>query len=183
MMSASNSTPSTAQGVVAVLACDGPAMFFVAARRSCCAKPQGTQSFFAGMRVAYMVANVTTYEILVCPPHISKRFPRRTWRLWYLQDLSCKAAVQNVLAFWSLDMSRDCKYFEDTAEEDTKDCDSEVCCCPRSDQGDMPISSTGRLIPPSGRVTGKCWRSQVTRATPAPWCASLLPPSVSDCAE
>ncbi|CAJ1360795.1 unnamed protein product, partial [Effrenium voratum] len=74
-------------GVVAVLACDGPAMFFVAA--------------LLLRQTAYMVANVTTYEILVCPPHISKRFPRRTWRLWYLQDLSWKAAVQNVLAFWS----------------------------------------------------------------------------------
>lgn len=36
----------------------------------------------------YMLVNVTTYEVLVCPPHMCNRFPRRGSSLWYLQGAS-----------------------------------------------------------------------------------------------
>lgn len=93
--------------VMIVILCDVPAMMFVFAlilRQS-----------------VYMLVNVTTYEILVCPPHVCQRFPRRSSSLWYLQDCSLQGCLRNIVSYWTMDMSRDFLDFEDSSDVNTKD--------------------------------------------------------------
>eukprot|EP00930_Biecheleria_cincta_P033016 TRINITY_DN22869_c0_g1_i2.p1 TRINITY_DN22869_c0_g1~~TRINITY_DN22869_c0_g1_i2.p1 ORF type:complete len:759 (-),score=103.92 TRINITY_DN22869_c0_g1_i2:191-2467(-) len=76
-------------------------------------------------QTAYMLVNVTTYEVLVSPPHIQQRFPSRNKRFWYLSDCRLTAAIRNVVTYWTLDMSYDAiDYGEDSLPG------LEECCSP-----------------------------------------------------
>lgn len=67
--------------------------------------------------VAYMAANVTTFEVIVRPQHVVQRWPKKRWKLcgcvdgWFLEGLTPGDAFWNCLAFWSLDTDRDSEVF------------------------------------------------------------------------
>ncbi|CAK0795190.1 unnamed protein product [Prorocentrum cordatum] len=69
-------------------------------------------------QTAYMVANVTTYEVLVVPKHVQRRFPcRRTGdRLWFLRGCSLSSGLASCVGYWSRDLRRDLDDFGDPAE-------------------------------------------------------------------
>lgn len=58
-------------------------------------------------QTVFMVVNITTYEVLVCPPHVRQRFPSRSSRLWFLADFSLQSARRSVTSYWQSDMSKD----------------------------------------------------------------------------
>jgi len=60
---------------------------------------------------AYMATNVTTYEVLVRPPHMQRRFPKTRGRLWFLQDLGILACIGHCASYWTLDTERDAADF------------------------------------------------------------------------
>jgi len=61
---------------------------------------------------AYVLANVTTFEVLVQPPHMQRRFPRAgDTRFWYLHGLSLIRGVQHCISYWTLDTSQDVQDF------------------------------------------------------------------------
>lgn len=104
--------------VLLVLLCDMPAMMFVLA--------------LILRQTVYMLVNVTTYEVLVCPPHMSNRFPRRSSSLWYLHGCSLRGCLRNFISYWMMDMSADYLDFEDmSCGEDpfTEECSLSFKCC------------------------------------------------------
>lgn len=109
--------------VLLILLCDVPAMLFVLAlilRQS-----------------VYMLVNVTTYEVLVCPPHMCNRFPRRGSSLWYLQGASVRSCLRNFLSYWMMDMSSDCLDFveDSSCAEDAETEDGLQKCCQWASSG------------------------------------------------
>lgn len=67
--------------------------------------------FFVGSLLvrqsAYMVANVTTYEVLLSPPHVQNRFPKRSRRFWYLSGITLRSGLRSCLGYWRADTSGD----------------------------------------------------------------------------
>jgi len=55
----------------------------------------------------YMMVNVTTYEVLVRPPHVVRRFPKNSNRFWFISDFSPFKAIRNCFAYWTLDTEHD----------------------------------------------------------------------------
>mmetsp|Transcript_7817 Transcript_7817/g.18068 ORF Transcript_7817/g.18068 Transcript_7817/m.18068 type:complete len:681 (+) Transcript_7817:69-2111(+) len=60
---------------------------------------------------AYMMVNVTTYEVLVRPSHMQRRFPKNRGRFWFLQGISFKSALRHCANYWTLDTSGDAADF------------------------------------------------------------------------
>merc|ERR1712232_571524 len=50
--------------------------------------------------LAFVAANVTTYEVLVRPPHVQRRFSTCTGTLWFLEDCSLLQAMRNCVSYW-----------------------------------------------------------------------------------
>merc|ERR1711963_78422 len=78
----------------------------------------------------YMLVNVTTYEVLICPPHMQRRFPKRGQRCWYLRDFNLSNSIQNCVGYWTLDNSQDTRDFgiADALDiNDTGDACPEMC--------------------------------------------------------
>lgn len=69
-------------------------------------------------QLAFMMVNLTTYEVLLAPPHVKRRFPRRDFALWYLQDCSLGLCLRSCCAFWQQDMSYDLCLFQEAAPLD-----------------------------------------------------------------
>lgn len=103
--------------VLLILLCDVPAMLFVLA--------------LILRQTVYMLVNVTTYEVLVCPPHMCNRFPRRGSSLWYLQGASLRSCLRNFLSYWMMDMSSDCLDFveDSSCAEDAETEEGLQKCC------------------------------------------------------
>jgi len=66
---------------------------------------------FVGALVArhtsYMIVNVTTYEVLVRPAHMQRRFPKSRGRFWFFNGCGPLRAVRNCVAYWVLDTTHD----------------------------------------------------------------------------
>lgn len=56
---------------------------------------------------AYMLVNVTTFEVLTRPAHVQRRFPKTSGRFWYLQDFDPLQAVKRFMDYWTLNMDKD----------------------------------------------------------------------------
>jgi len=70
--------------------------------------------FVAGLIVrhtTYMCVNITTYEVLVRPHHVQKRFPRNVGNFWFLRDLGFSTAVRNCTKYWTLNVEEDVQDF------------------------------------------------------------------------
>jgi len=68
---------------------------------------------------AYMAVNVTTYEVLVRPAHVQRRFPKGKGRFWFLQGFSPVDSFQHCLAYWTLDTERDAADFLGMTAQDS----------------------------------------------------------------
>ena len=71
--------------------------------------------YFVGLlvarTVAYMMVNLTTYEVLVRPSHVQRRFPKIRGRWWFFQGCGFRSALSNCISFWTLDTSGDAAAF------------------------------------------------------------------------
>eukprot|EP00929_Paragymnodinium_shiwhaense_P121688 TRINITY_DN94030_c0_g1_i1.p1 TRINITY_DN94030_c0_g1~~TRINITY_DN94030_c0_g1_i1.p1 ORF type:complete len:719 (-),score=84.93 TRINITY_DN94030_c0_g1_i1:79-2235(-) len=68
---------------------------------------------FVGMLVVrhtvYILVNMTTFEVLVQPVHVQRRFPHAPsqGRFWYLHGLTFPHALRNCVHYWNADLSKD----------------------------------------------------------------------------
>eukprot|EP00440_Ansanella_granifera_P034100 gb/GFBE01036993.1/.p1 GENE.gb/GFBE01036993.1/~~gb/GFBE01036993.1/.p1 ORF type:complete len:742 (+),score=138.72 gb/GFBE01036993.1/:1-2226(+) len=60
---------------------------------------------------AYMAVNVTTYEVLVRPNHVQRRFPKNRSRFWFLQGFGFPSAFSHCLNYWTLNTESDAADF------------------------------------------------------------------------
>lgn len=56
---------------------------------------------------AYMMMNVTTYEVLIRPSHMQRRFPQHKGRFWYLGGFSLPSCIEHVWDYWTLSRAHD----------------------------------------------------------------------------
>ena len=56
---------------------------------------------------AFMIVNVTTFEVLVRPNHVQRRFPKIRGRFWFLQGCRFMSALAHCRSYWTLDTSGD----------------------------------------------------------------------------
>lgn len=70
---------------------------------------------FVGLLVArhtaYMITNVTTYETLVRPSHVQRRFSKNRGRFWFFQGTTFRSAMNNCWNYWTLNMDGDAAAF------------------------------------------------------------------------
>ena len=66
---------------------------------------------------AYMVVNVTTYEVLVRPSHMQRRFPKNRGRFWFLQGFTLSSAMNNCWNYWTLNTDGDAADFVSTTQD------------------------------------------------------------------
>ncbi|CAE7376426.1 akr1, partial [Symbiodinium pilosum] len=71
--------------------------------------------YFVGLLVlrhtAYMLVNVTTYEVLMRPPHMQRRFPKARGKFFFFQGFGLMSALANCARYWMLDGSADVAMF------------------------------------------------------------------------
>lgn len=60
---------------------------------------------------AYMLVNITTYEALVRPSHVTRRFPRSRGRFWYFEGCGLAECARNCYDYWTLSMEHDVALF------------------------------------------------------------------------
>jgi len=60
---------------------------------------------------AYMAVNITTYEVLVRPSHVQRRFPKNRGRFWFLHGFSVASSLINCFNYWTLNTEQDATDF------------------------------------------------------------------------
>jgi len=68
---------------------------------------------------AYMAVNVTTYEVLVRPAHVQRRFPKNRGRFWFLQGFGVLSCINHCLSYWLLSTENDAEDFMGMAPQDS----------------------------------------------------------------
>merc|ERR1712203_1282203 len=63
---------------------------------------------------AYMAGNITTYEVLVRPAHVQRRFPKNRGRFWFLQGCDPFSSVSHCFNYWTLSTQTDTTDFMGT---------------------------------------------------------------------
>jgi len=61
---------------------------------------------------AYAAVNITTFEALMRPQHIQRRWPKSSNRFWFLKGCTFLGAVKHCWGYWSLDMEQDEEDFQ-----------------------------------------------------------------------
>eukprot|EP00933_Yihiella_yeosuensis_P066610 TRINITY_DN7096_c0_g1_i1.p1 TRINITY_DN7096_c0_g1~~TRINITY_DN7096_c0_g1_i1.p1 ORF type:complete len:729 (-),score=92.15 TRINITY_DN7096_c0_g1_i1:219-2405(-) len=78
---------------------------------------------FVGALVArhtgYMAVNVTTYEVLVRPSHVQRRFPKNRGRFWFLQGFGIGSSLTHCLNYWTLNTDNDAADFLGSNPQDS----------------------------------------------------------------
>lgn len=64
---------------------------------------------------AHMSVNITTYEVLVRPPHVVRRFPKNRGRFWFLEGFGLAACCRNWASYWTQGMEHDAIDFAGSA--------------------------------------------------------------------
>jgi len=72
---------------------------------------------------AYVITNMTTYEVLVRPPHVVRRFPQCRGRMWFFGDFGPLKGIINCLNYWTLHTEQDMVDF------DRPECENEPLTC------------------------------------------------------
>jgi len=67
---------------------------------------------------AYMAVNVTTYEVLVRPQHVQRRFPKSKGRFWFLQGFGAASCIGHCANYWTLNTEQDAADFLASASQD-----------------------------------------------------------------
>merc|ERR1712217_3188 len=60
---------------------------------------------------AYMIVNITTYEVLVRPGHVQRRFPKSKGRFWFLQGCGPISCIRHCINYWTLNTESDAADF------------------------------------------------------------------------
>jgi len=60
---------------------------------------------------AYMAVNITTYEVLVRPSHVQRRFPKNRGRFWFLHGFGVASSLVNCFNYWTLNTAQDAADF------------------------------------------------------------------------
>mmetsp|Transcript_129542 Transcript_129542/g.242351 ORF Transcript_129542/g.242351 Transcript_129542/m.242351 type:complete len:741 (+) Transcript_129542:75-2297(+) len=68
---------------------------------------------------AYMSVNVTTYEVLVRPAHVQRRFPKNRGRFWFLNGFGLPDCIMNCINYWTLNTDHDAAAFLGTTPADS----------------------------------------------------------------
>jgi len=68
---------------------------------------------------AYTSVNVTTYEVLVRPAHVQRRFPKNRGRFWFLNDFGLGDCLRNWGSYWTLSTDGDAATFLGAAPQDS----------------------------------------------------------------
>merc|ERR1719253_1026027 len=68
---------------------------------------------------AYMSVNVTTYEVLVRPAHVQRRFPKNRGRFWFLQGFGIPDCLSNWVSYWTLSTENDTATFLGAAPQES----------------------------------------------------------------
>lgn len=72
-----------------------------------------------GRHTAYMFVNITTYECLVRPSHVQRRFPKSRGRFWFFQDFEVGACFRRVFDYWFLNTDNDAADFLGATPQDS----------------------------------------------------------------
>jgi hypothetical protein len=67
---------------------------------------------------AYMSVNITTYEVLVRPAHVVRRFPKNRGRFWFLQDFGFPQCFRSWVSYWTLSSEYDADDFKGAAPQE-----------------------------------------------------------------
>lgn len=70
-------------------------------------------------QAAYMAVNVTTYEVLVRPSHVQRRFPKSRGKFWFLQGAGVVSGLRHCLNYWMLNTDEDTADFAGLAPQDS----------------------------------------------------------------
>eukprot|EP00927_Polykrikos_kofoidii_P070607 TRINITY_DN67020_c0_g1_i1.p1 TRINITY_DN67020_c0_g1~~TRINITY_DN67020_c0_g1_i1.p1 ORF type:complete len:785 (+),score=91.55 TRINITY_DN67020_c0_g1_i1:96-2357(+) len=68
---------------------------------------------------AYMIVNITTYEVLVRPTHVQRRFPKNRGRFWFLQGFTVTAGMSHCKNYWGLNTDQDAADFSGHTPQDS----------------------------------------------------------------
>lgn len=68
---------------------------------------------------AYMATNLTTYEVLVRPAHVSRRFPKNRGRFWFLHGFGPWLAFRNCANYWTQNTEDDAADFIGAVPQDS----------------------------------------------------------------
>lgn len=78
---------------------------------------------FVGALVARHTANIavnmTTYEVLIRPAHVQRRFPRSRGRFFYLQNFGILDAFRHCFNYWTLNTEQDAADFFGAVPQDS----------------------------------------------------------------
>mmetsp|Transcript_23332 Transcript_23332/g.58022 ORF Transcript_23332/g.58022 Transcript_23332/m.58022 type:complete len:701 (+) Transcript_23332:113-2215(+) len=113
---------------------------------------------FVGLLVArhaaYMLVNLTTFEVLVKPVHVQQRFPKKRGSLWYLKGFGLMSSLRNCWNYWTLNMEDDAADF---LQGSVQELGSGIACPGLDDvpeeevvAGPMPVGSAYFLLSSSG---------------------------------
>jgi len=64
-----------------------------------------------------MLVNVTTYETLMKPSHVLRRFPKTRGKWWFTQGTTLRSAISNCISYWTLDTSGDAAAFRGSPQD------------------------------------------------------------------
>jgi len=68
---------------------------------------------------AYMSVNVTTYEVLVRPLHVQRRFPKNRGKLWFCQGFGIGHCLRSCFNYWTVNTERDTADFIGETPQDS----------------------------------------------------------------
>eukprot|EP00929_Paragymnodinium_shiwhaense_P078606 TRINITY_DN40767_c0_g1_i3.p1 TRINITY_DN40767_c0_g1~~TRINITY_DN40767_c0_g1_i3.p1 ORF type:complete len:677 (-),score=123.05 TRINITY_DN40767_c0_g1_i3:123-2051(-) len=72
-----------------------------------------------GRQAAYMFVNITTYEVLVRPQHVQRRFPKGRGKFWFLQGGGILSSIRNCMNYWTLNTDGDSAEFAGTTPQES----------------------------------------------------------------
>ncbi|CAE7561264.1 PAT23 [Symbiodinium sp. CCMP2456] len=60
---------------------------------------------------AYMMVNLTVYEVLHRPSHVLRRFRKARGQWWFFHGWGLRSALSNIVSYWTVDISGDAAAF------------------------------------------------------------------------
>jgi len=136
-------------------------------------------SALVARHTAYMAVNVTTFEVLVRPTHMVKRFPKSQGRLWFLNGCDVFSTFRNCISYWTMDMAQDSLDFgaTDSTENDARSRRAQMAGV--SDRSaHIGADDMSNADGPSGPSAGYCFEQQLpdpSLPAPPPGVVSLGP--------